>query len=130
VIFSYQSAKWTASLTVYSNFITGTSGQNYGNILVEHFQRKFFFLWCVHLYLPGQTDERKVTSIILSSFLRMNNIKNLVWSVYTSLVGSDLSKPLLYLFQSNTSRLSVVPQQLHLRGYRLGRKHHRCPSTC
>jgi hypothetical protein len=51
VIFSCQSANWTASLTVYSNFSTGTSGQTFGNFLVEYFQRNFSSLFDVCIYI-------------------------------------------------------------------------------
>ena len=38
----YQSASWTARLTLHLNFCTGTSKQSLGDFFIENFQRHFF----------------------------------------------------------------------------------------
>jgi hypothetical protein len=38
----YQSASWTARLTLNLNFRTGTSKQSFGNFFIENMQRHFF----------------------------------------------------------------------------------------
>jgi hypothetical protein len=40
----YQSASWTARLTLYLNLCTGASEQSFGNFFVENFQRSFFLV--------------------------------------------------------------------------------------
>jgi hypothetical protein len=42
MISPYEAASWTASLTMYLNFNTGTSKQSFGDFFVENFKQNFF----------------------------------------------------------------------------------------
>ena len=74
----YKSARSTASLTLHLIFHTGTSEQSFSDFLIENFQLHFFpclicYARCAHSPLPCWIDERKVSSTILLSSLKMNN---------------------------------------------------------
>ena len=127
----YQSASWTARLTLHLNFRTGTSEQSFGDFFVKNFQRHFFLACfvmqdvCIDHYQVEQM-KKKVSSPILLSFFQMNNKTSGLICPHKFYTCCSPTLQLVLFF--DVPPLTMVPQQVHHVQW-LGWTCHGCPST-